>query len=117
MASRGYTSNGISHRQCGECRGAGGEFSRAHDPQDDYLTVCPVCRGNGYVRVTRVDVLEALQAERRNALRMRRQPADSLAAYLSPTSFRAYSDARRAAMRPSPLPTDIAPASALERAA
>jgi len=119
VSARGYTAAGVTFRECRDCRGAG-EHVLARwnlDPQLEDLVTCRCCGGRGVVRVTRVDVLEALQAERRSALRMRQQPAGSLSAYLAPTAFRAYSDARRAAMAPSPLPSDIAPRAALERAA
>lgn len=119
MASRGYSNAGISYRQCGDCNGAGAlvleHWSR--DPQLVETLSCCNCAGAGLVRQTAVDPLETLQAERRSVLRMGREPADSLGAFLRPTAAAVYRRALARAMAPSPLPSDLAPASALERAA
>lgn len=119
MSARGYTRAGIAYRECRDCGGAGEQVlvHWSRDPQRAETLSCCSCGGRGYVRETSFDVLETLQSERRSALRMRRRPADSLDGFLSPTAERAYRDALALAMRPSPLPSDIAPRSALERVA
>lgn len=119
MSARGYTAAGVTFRQCRDCGGAGEHVFQApnRDPDLEEVVRCACCGGTGYIRETRVDALEALQAERRSALRIGRAPANSLPGFLAPTATRTYREARALAMAPARLPTDVAPRAALERAA
>lgn len=119
MASRGYTSAGITYRLCGDCNGAGEQVLEhwSRDPQLEVSLKCCSCSGHGYIRASAIDPLEALAAERRNVVRQRRAPADSLGAFLFPTASAVYRRTRACAMAPASLPTDIAPRPALEFAA
>jgi len=66
---------------------------------------------------TSLDVLEQLRRQRADALSLSRDPSNEYRCFLGRHAQGEYRRLRARAMRPSPLPTDIAPRSALERAA
>ncbi|MGQ4661310.1 hypothetical protein [Lysobacter sp. F6437] len=92
--------HGIQFRQCAACEGAG-ELTYDHpigDPQLETAHRCHECGGDGDQRVTPVDTLELLRAERRLLKALRGSP-DLLAGVR-----RRYDQRRADAMKPVTLP-------------
>lgn len=91
--------HGIQFRQCAACEGAG-EFTVPHftgNPELEGVDRCHECGGDGDQRVTPVDTLELLRAERRLLKAMR---GTSLLAGVR----RRYDQRRAEAMKPVTLP-------------
>ncbi len=65
----------------------------------------------------RLDLLDQLRRQRADALSLRRDPSNEYRSFLGAHALGEYRRLRARAMAPSPLPSDLAPASALERAA
>lgn len=95
-----HNHHGIQFRQCAACEGAG-EFTVSHpsgNPELEGVDRCHDCGGDGDVRVTPVDTLELLRAERRLLKALRGYP-DLLA-----SARRRYQQRRADAMKPVTLP-------------
>ena len=92
--------HGIQFRQCADCDGAGERTIRhpSGNPELEDFERCHDCGGRGDFRVTPVDVLELLNAERRLMFAMKSSPS------LWAGVRRRYIQRRAAAMKRVALP-------------